>query len=137
MALCSFREDIRAVNFYMYNIKEGIIQSTKYLLFPITDKLCSEGNKIPRTPFEARKVAGSAKCKQSETGLGKIRLFTHVIDLFTTKKEVNEGISLLIKIPSPKLHSAPLKEKRTIHVKISYKLFYRKWLGRYFPKFRL
>ena len=36
----------------MYNIIKGIIQ--KY-------------NKVPKTQFEARKVAGSAKYKQSKT----------------------------------------------------------------------
>ena len=30
-------------------------------------KLLSEEDKVPRTLFEARKVAGSAKCKQSKT----------------------------------------------------------------------
>ena len=54
--------------FNIYSINEGIIQTQKYVLFPITEyKLFSEENKVPWKLFEARKVAGSATCKQSKT----------------------------------------------------------------------
>ena len=45
--------------------------------------------------LEAKKVAGSAKYKQSNI-------------LHEKKKSVNKDLSFLIKIPSTKLHSAPL-----------------------------
>ena len=41
-----------------------VIDTQKYLSFPSLNK---HENKVPRTLFEARKVAGSAKYKQSET----------------------------------------------------------------------
>ena len=38
------------------------------------DKLLSEGNKVPRTEFEARQVAGSATYQQSKTVWGCVVL---------------------------------------------------------------
>ena len=47
------------MNFDIYNTNEAIIQTKK--------KLFSEENKVLRTLSVARKVAGSATCKQSKT----------------------------------------------------------------------
>ena len=57
-ALCSFGEEIQTQNY------EIIMQIL--FIFSI-NKLFSEENKVPGTQFEARKVAGSATCKQSHT----------------------------------------------------------------------
>ena len=43
------------------------------------NKLFSVGNKVPRTLFEARKVAGSATCKQSKTVLNCVVLWGHFV----------------------------------------------------------
>ena len=87
------------------------------------NKLFSEENKVPRNLFEARKVAGSAKCKQSMTVCTvlsfKVILFIVIIQLwqwrdlvylvcFGKEISVHEDVSLLIKINSPQLHSYPL-----------------------------
>ena len=51
----------------LYNINEVIIQTQKYIYIFFSDnwinKLFSEENKVPRTLFEARNVAGSATYK--------------------------------------------------------------------------
>ena len=59
------KNKIQTENFSTYIINEVIIiQSWRYLLLPqLINKLLSEENKVPRTLFEARKVAGSATCK--------------------------------------------------------------------------
>ena len=71
--------------FWIKKFKLGFVIFTgkkKYLSFPYWGKseLFSEENKVPRTLFEARKVAGSATYKQSETVLNcavlYVRLFS-------------------------------------------------------------
>ena len=51
---------VQTQNFDIYNIHEVIIQTQK-------NKLFSLDNKVPRTLFEARKLAGYATFKQSKT----------------------------------------------------------------------
>ena len=57
-ALCSFGKEIQTQNFHIYSINVVKTQTQIYL-FSI--------RKIPRTLFEARKVARSASHKQSIT----------------------------------------------------------------------
>ena len=52
---------------YMYSINEVITQSQKKIFFHNwINELFTEEHKVSRLLFEARKVAGSAKSKQSE-----------------------------------------------------------------------
>ena len=64
-----FGEEIQTQNFNIHNIKEAIIQTQTFFIFSMTEKTNCE-NKVPRTLFDARKVAGSAtyknRVKQSE-----------------------------------------------------------------------
>ena len=54
-------------NFNIYNVNKVIIQTQNiYLIHKWVNKLFSEENKVPRTLYEARKVAGSATYKQSK-----------------------------------------------------------------------
>ena len=65
-ALCGFGGDIQTENFNIYNTNEVIIQAhidRSFVFHNWINKLFSEENKIPRTPFEAWKVAGSATYK--------------------------------------------------------------------------
>ena len=60
-ALFRFGEEIQALNSNIYNIDEVVIYIRNiYLFHNLINKLLSEENKVPRTLFEARKVAGSA-----------------------------------------------------------------------------
>ena len=60
-------EEIKTQNFYIYSINEGIIQTQKFLPFHNwINKLFSAENKVPRTLFKVRKVAGSATYEQSK-----------------------------------------------------------------------
>ena len=55
--------EIQTQHFYIYNINEVIVQTRLTQI----NKLFSEENKSPTTPFEARKMAGSATYRQSKT----------------------------------------------------------------------
>ena len=60
-ALCGFEEEIQPSNFNINNMNEVLIQTQKCVFFHNwMNKLFSEGNKVPGTLLEARKVAGSA-----------------------------------------------------------------------------
>ena len=63
-ALCRFGEDIQTQDFNIYVIKVVEVMQTPKLENWI-NKLFSEENNVPRTLFEARKVAGSATYKQA------------------------------------------------------------------------
>ena len=68
MGTMSFGRKNTISEFLIYNIIEVIKQTLKYVLFHNwVNKLFSEENKVLRTLFEARKVAGSATSKQSKT----------------------------------------------------------------------
>ena len=63
----SYRGPLRLWNLKVYTINEIIIQSQTNILEKVKLTSCSRRqNKVYRALFEARKVAGSAKCKQSE-----------------------------------------------------------------------
>ena len=61
-ALRSFGEEIKTQNCNIYNIKRVMIRTQIYIIFyhNLINELFSEENKVPRTLFGARKVAGSA-----------------------------------------------------------------------------
>ena len=94
-ALRSFWEEIHTNS----EIKKKIIHNW-------INKLFSEENKVPRTLFEARKLAESATYKQSKTAWNCVVLWVQFL------YSVSEDLSLLVKISSPKLRSAPLKLRR-------------------------
>ena len=84
-----------------------------YFFLNWTHKLASEETKVPRTLCEARKVAGSSTLvKQYEIVLSfKISLFIQFIQSWViSMKEILlwVNLSILIKMTSPKLHTAPL-----------------------------
>ena len=60
-ALCSFNKEIQFQNLHIYNIKYKLWNIHSF--YNWMKKLFSEENKVPRTLFEARKVAGSATYK--------------------------------------------------------------------------
>ena len=64
----SFGEEIQAWNFNISNNNEVIIQKYSYVLFPYMNKQDVE-NKLLRTLFDTRKVAGSATYKQCNASL--------------------------------------------------------------------
>ena len=75
------------------------------------NKLFSEENKVPGTPLEARKVAGSAKIfsvvKKKKTCF--FFFFFNTLKKKKKKKEsLHKDLSLLIQMSSPKLHRASL-----------------------------
>ena len=66
---CSIEEEICTQNCNNCNINEVIMQTQKYVFFfhKWINKLLTEEDKVHRTLFEARKVAGSAIYKQNKT----------------------------------------------------------------------
>ena len=90
------------------------------------NKLFPEENKVPRRLFEARKVSGSATCKQNTTlwncvviysvyTVMKTSLFLHKVT-----HSVDEDLSLRITFTSSKLHSAPLMPTWNSHLSKRY-----------------
>ena len=74
-------------------------------------------NKVPRTPFEARKVAGSATHKRVKVKNGT-KFCCPLASACLLSHENNESVfiyfvqaPLLIQISSPTPHSAPLNQK--------------------------
>ena len=112
---CTFRDKIQSQNFNIYNINEVIIQTQKHMI----NKLFSEENKVPRTLFFKLKTWQGPphinKIRQYETMMpSNVSLFIqgffpHLKLFVLYKLGIKKSVSLLIKMSSLKLHSAPLK----------------------------
>ena len=102
------------------NINEAIKQTQRSFFHDWINKLFPEEDNVPTTLFDARKVAGSATYKQSKTvwHFHSVYLFCHKNKKFANfvclaiKETVKDIFSLLIKVSSPKLHSAPFFKKK-------------------------
>ena len=66
---CSFGEEIKSLNLYIYNVNEEIIPTQIFFFFQnLMKKLFSEENKVPRTLFVATKVQ-----RQGPPNINKVR----------------------------------------------------------------
>ena len=67
-AICNCGEEIQTLGFRIYSMNDVIVQTQKCSYLQQLNKRAGlRGKQAPRTLLEARGVAGSAKCKQSET----------------------------------------------------------------------
>ena len=84
-ALCSSGEEIQTQNFNIYIINEVMEQALFHIWM---NKLFSEENKVPRTLFEGRKVAGSATYKQNKTVWSCVILWGQIVHSILKTKSV-------------------------------------------------